>query len=83
MLVDPGNKKGVCVRKRMEILELEVRGRSDDEWSFFYPIWEPHQKILQERRYTFQTRHLRHQANTIRWPFEMQKKPTLLVKFFT
>lgn len=80
--VDPGDEEGVRTRKRVEIVELEIRGRSDDEWSFLRPIWEPHQEILQERCYPCKTWDLREQAYTILWAFEMHKEQAVLVKVY-
>ncbi|KAG7012201.1 hypothetical protein SDJN02_24953, partial [Cucurbita argyrosperma subsp. argyrosperma] len=61
-------------------MELEIRRRSADEWSFLCTIWEPHKKILKERCDPCKTRNICDKAHTVRRASKMHKEQTLLTQ---
>lgn len=52
LLHDIGDKKGLCTRKCVEELELEIRGWFIDEWSLLCSVWEKRSKKSQGRNHS-------------------------------
>lgn len=71
-----------CSGERVEELDMEVRGRFDDEWSLLHWIWESIIKAsILERGYDQgKARVIRRQTHTFFWCTGLQGEPTLLIQ---
>lgn len=44
VIYDEGDQEGLCDGVGVEEVDMEIGGRSDEEWSLLRSIWEPLQK---------------------------------------